>query len=167
MRTIIINMLGILLSINTYSQIDTNKTNYSRLDTIKTYSVNLSSETGPGYARYYLNNIQVKKKIYDYYQIQADKFLNCKPCYLMSYDINDVLVNASQSYGDCAIGISIDYYPTGAIKAVKYYKQNLSGDWANFYKRGYCSVRNGKWTYYDENGNIIKTENYTDGKLVK
>ena len=165
MQTIFIIIAGLLLSVKSYSQIDTVKSIYSKLDTIKTYSVYLTYETGPGYARYYVNKMQVDKAIYDRYEVQADNFLKCKPCYLKSYDINDVLVNASQSYGDCGVGISIDYYPNGAIKVLRHYKQNDTGDWTNLSKRGFCSVRFGKWTYYDPNGKIIKTENYKDGKL--
>jgi antitoxin component YwqK of YwqJK toxin-antitoxin module len=165
MRPVIIIIAGLLLCIKSYSQIDTTKSIYTKLDTIKTYRINLSYETGPGYARYFANGVQVDKIIYDRYQVQTDNFLKCKPCYLKSYDINDVLVNASQSYGDCTVGISIDYYPNGAVKVLKHYKQNNSDDWTNLYKRGFCSVRSGKWTYYDLNGKIIKTENYKDGKL--
>jgi antitoxin component YwqK of YwqJK toxin-antitoxin module len=165
MRPVFIIIAGLLLGIKSYSQIDSAKSIYSKLDTIKTYSVNLTYETGFGYARYYVNGMQVDKMIYDRYQIQADNFLSCKPCYLKSYDINDVLVRASQSYGDCTVGISIEYYPNGGVKILGHYKQNDSNDWTNIYQRGFCSVRSGKWTYYDSNGKIIKTENYKDGKL--
>ena len=165
MRAVTIIIAGFISLSDAYSQVNTNKNIYSKLDTIETYNVGLSAETGPGYARYFVNDKQVDKKTYDRYKIPWDNIGKCTPCFLKTYDEENILVSESVQYTDCGVGLWIEYYPNGHIKVIGHYKENDTGNWKDIYKRGYCSVRNGKWTYYDINGNETKIENYKEGKL--
>jgi antitoxin component YwqK of YwqJK toxin-antitoxin module len=165
MRAVTIIMVGLISFCDAYSQVNTNKNIYSRLDTIETYDVGLSAEIGPGYAKYFVNDKEVDKRTYDLYKVPWDNIGKCTPCFLKTYDEDNILVRESVQYTDCAVGLWIEYYPNGRIKVIGHYKENDTGNWKDIYKRGYCSVRNGKWIYYDINGKETKIENYKEDKL--
>jgi antitoxin component YwqK of YwqJK toxin-antitoxin module len=166
MRKIIIITIGLLTFSKGFSQLDTPRNLYANLDTIETYDVGLRNETGPEYARYFVNDKQVEKLTYEYYDKVWHNFTKCKPCFLKVYDLNNTLLRGTVQYSDCAVGLTIEYYQEGQIKLIGHYKENKTGSWNDFVKKGYCSIRHGAWRYYDDHGKLIKVEQYIDGKLV-
>jgi len=137
-------------------------------DTLKFYSVGLTAQAQTGNAAIYkVNNKVVNKATYDKYKSNWDNIEKCRPCYLKTYNVHDSLIREGLQYEDCAVGDWIEYYPDGKIKVKGHYKENPTGNWDSLYDRGYCSRKDGKWTYYNENGTVIKVENYIDDKLVK
>ena len=95
--------------------------------------------------------------------LEPETIDDCKPCWLKYYDKDGKLLQEGLSYTDCALGKRTEYYQSGKIKAVRFYKTNDTNDWTNFP----CSVADGTWTYYNEDGSIEKTETYTDGNKIK
>jgi len=129
--------------------------------------VGLRSETGPAYARYYVNDKLVDKRTYDNYQYLFDNISKCKPCFLKVYNEDDVLVRTAQQYSDCPVGSWTEYYPNGKVKVAGQYKRNGQGRWEQQDYRLICSIKEGEWKYYDERGNLIKIETYKEGRLLK
>jgi antitoxin component YwqK of YwqJK toxin-antitoxin module len=129
--------------------------------------VSLKAETGPGYARYYVNENEVRKIVYDSYKKLRDNIEKCTPCYLKSYDEDDNLITESAQFTDCPIGKWIEYYKNGVVKEQGQFKENHTGDWSNIYGRGFCNVQVGLWKYFDEKGKLFKIELYKDGVLIR
>ena len=48
---------------------------------METYKVELRSETGPGYAKYFVNDQLVDKRTYEHYKTKWDNIAICKPCF--------------------------------------------------------------------------------------
>jgi antitoxin component YwqK of YwqJK toxin-antitoxin module len=166
MQTVI--TISFLLSfIQTYSQNQESNTTYSKLDTLITYNVSLKAETGSGYAKYYVNESEVRKIVYDSYKKFWDNIEKCTPCYLKSYDEDDSLMSESVQFTDCGVGIWIEYYKNGILKEKGQFKENHTGNWSNIYARGFCEVKVGEWKYFDEKGKLLKVEHYKDGILIK
>lgn len=140
---------------------------YGKLDTLEIYNVSLSETHGPEGSKYYINGEQVRKIIYDDKKKLSDNLGKCRPCYLVYLDLNNNPVFKAVSYMDCVVGSWIEYHKNGRIKCIGQYKENPTGDWTNFYERGYCNVRVGEWKYFDMNGKLINIEHYNDGVLVK
>jgi antitoxin component YwqK of YwqJK toxin-antitoxin module len=166
MQSLFIFLTGLFFSYSAFSQVDTVRSLYSSLDTIETYNVGLRAETGPGYERYFVNDRPVDKLTYKKYKTKWDNIGICKPCFLKTYDVNDILVITSIQYTDCAVGLWTEYYPNGKIKLVGHFKENDSNNWTGLYKRGFCSVKNGEWIFYQTNGMRERTDIYKDGKLI-
>lgn len=166
MKNILILVLLIGISFSLSAQTKTS-TVYSNLDTLKYYNVNIRSERINNSYNYWANNTPVDKDTYDKYSATWDNLNLCRPCYLMTYNKNDKLINEGFQYTDCRIGIWIEYYPTGEVKLIAHYKENDTGNWDRLGARSYCSKKDGSWIYYDIYGRIIKSEKYINGKLIK
>lgn len=134
---------------------------YGRLDTLATYAVTLQAETGPGYARYYVNGAEVRKVVYEGYKKFWDNVARCKPCYLKTYDEDDNLISEAVQYTDCVVGSYTAYHRNGRVKEKGQYRENRSGDWKNIFARGYCRPT-GRWTHYDEEGKPVRTETFPE-----
>ncbi|MCH2228701.1 MAG: hypothetical protein MK105_00045 [Crocinitomicaceae bacterium] len=171
-RTICILITFLTLSISSLAQTDSTKytldtsTMYKNLDTLNFYSVGLRAESSNKSEKYWVNNKRVDKIIYLKYKSVWDNIHKCKPCYLKTYDENDKLIKEGFQYTDCGVGIWTEYYSNGEIKTIGHFKENNSDNWNDLWNRGYCSRKEGLWKYYDENGNVTKTEKYLDGKLI-
>lgn len=80
--------------------------------------------------------------------------------WLKLYNTSDQLIYESLKYGDCTLGPFICYYPNGNIKLRGQndgYKLKKNGS----YKKTKCSGKPvGTWHYYDNQGNIEKTEKH-------
>lgn len=139
---------------------------YGKLDTLKYYSVSLSYSNMSGKAIYTLNGKETDAATYQKYKAVWDNINRCTPCYAKTYDINDQLINEGERYQDCQIGQWIEYYPNGAVKLTGEFKINETGNWKNAWDRGYCSRKEGKWAFYDENGNLTRTETWENGKKI-
>ena len=167
MRELLIAIFLLLFAANSHSQVDTGFSIYSRLDTVETTNVGLRSETGPTYARYYVNDKLVDKRTYDNYQYLFDNLSKCKPCFLKVYNEDDVLVLTAQQYSDCPVGTWTEFYPNGKVKVEGQFKRNEQGRWEQQDYRLICSIKEGSWKYYDERGNLTKVERYKGGQLLK
>lgn len=149
-----------------YGQFDST-TIYKNLETKKFYSVSLSSQITKSKSIYKVNGKKVSKSTYNKYKSTWINMKTCCPCILKSYDENDVLISEAVSCTDCKVGWFKSYWANGNLKLTAYYKENPTGNWNDIWKRGYCSVRNGKWTYYDVNGNTLYSEFWENGVFVK
>lgn len=159
-----------------FGQLDTIKSTYSNLDTIIYYGVHLAS--GPGKdcnnfdlkkkkIKYYVNCKKVTEKKFLIYKNANTQIIKCKPCVLMTLSENGIIERVGVHYTDCRVGYWIEYYPNNKVKIIGHYKENDTGNWEKISDRGYCSKKDGIWTYYDENGKITKTEKYADGKQIE
>lgn len=90
----------------------------------------------------------------------------CKPCWLRYYDANNKLIQEGLSYQDCGVGKAKEYFQNGKLKSEGSYKVNETGNWDNLFDRGYCSIKEGIWIFYKEDGTIAKKEEYRDGVLL-
>ncbi|MGZ3951180.1 MAG: toxin-antitoxin system YwqK family antitoxin [Flavisolibacter sp.] len=167
MRVLLTIIIVLLFDNIGYSQMDTGYTIYSRLDTVETTNVGLRSETGPKYARYYVNEKLVDKRTYDNFQYLFDNISKCKPCFLKVYDADERLVRTAEQYIDCPIGSWTEFYPNGKVKLEGQFKRNGKAKWEEQDYRLLCAIKDGKWKYYDEIGNLIKVETYKEGKLLE
>ncbi len=140
---------------------------YKGLDTKKFYSVGLSSQTTNGKGTYEVNNKMVSKSTYDKYQSTWKNMETCCPCVLKSYDENDILISETVSCTDCGVGWFKYYYKNGKVKLSGFYKENPTGDWTDIWDRGYCSIPNGQWTYFNKNGDTLYTEIWENGTFIK
>lgn len=147
------------------AQLDTMKSSYGKLEVKRFYSVNTSTLTGPdGAVVYKAGDKVIDKATYEKYNSSSGNFKTCKPCVMETYDANEKLQNRAIKYLDCPVGYWINYYPSGKIKTIGYYRENESDKWEPLWDAGYC-LKHGTWTDYDENGKITKTERYNFGSL--
>lgn len=140
---------------------------YKGLDTKKFYSVGLSSQITNGKGTYEVNDKKVSKSTYDKYQSTWKNMETCCPCILKSYDENDILISEAVSCTDCGVGWFKYYYKNGKVKLSGSYKENPTGDWTDIWNRGYCSVPNGQWTYFNKRGDTLYTEFWENGTFIK
>lgn len=89
----------------------------------------------------------------------------CCPHIIQYHDLNKILL---QEIATCNGFVWIkDYYPNGNLKMCrqfKEYKDYTKGFKENPYHSG---VREGKWTYFDENGDTLYNEFWEDGFFIK
>ncbi len=111
--------------------------------------------------------MKVEKAVYDKYHAAWEELENCCPCILMTYDKDDVLLTEAVQCTDCFVGYYKEFYPNGRLKLLGHHKENPTNDWNDIFKRGYCGVEDGKWIYYNEDGQIIKIETWKDGSFVE
>jgi len=156
----------VLISINLYSQLDSNSV-YKDLEIKKFYSVGTSSSTSGGKTTYKVNNRIVPKDKYDKYHNAWKNMKSCCPCILKSYDVNDVLQSEAVSCTDCGVGYYKEFYPNGKLKLKGQFKENHTNNWKDIYKRGYCSVLDGKWLYYNNKGQINYIEIWDNGNFIE
>ena len=166
-------MLG--LHLISRGQLDTIKSTYNNLDTLIFYNVGLAA--GPGKD---CNNFDLTKKTIKYYvdckEVSQTEYLKfkkgkdniaiCTPCVSKTLNKDGTLESIGVMYTDCRVGFWVEYYSSKKVKVVGYYKENDTGNWDNIWTRGYCSKKNGTWTYYDEDGKITRQEIYKDGTII-
>ena len=148
-----------------FCQIDTVKSQYEHLDTVKAFNWGASSCAGCGQpnAKYRIENKLVSKATYDSCQADLQKMITCTPCYLKVYNKKSgQLVSESAQYTDCNVGVWIEYYPSGKISRIMHFKENKTNNWKKFP----CSVLDGVWKEYKKDGSIVKEEIWKDGKLI-
>lgn len=58
------------------------------------------------------------------------------------------------------------YYAEGTLKIEGQFKQNPFSTWEDIKRKGVCNIRDGKWTYYTEEGAVLKEETYLNGKII-
>jgi hypothetical protein len=139
---------------------------YPKLETKVFYVVNVSAQTVNGNGVYQVNGKEVAKSVYDKYYASWQNIESCCPCILERYDESDMLISEYVSCGDCGVGDFKQFYPNGKVKLVGRYKENPSGNWDDLWERRYCSIPDGKWTYFSEQGDTLYSEFWEDGKFV-
>lgn len=140
---------------------------YKNLKTRKFYTVSSSTRTSNGEKEYNVNGKKVDKSTYNKYHSTWSSMENCTPCILKSYDENDILIRQAVQYFDCGVGWFKKYYPNGNLKLTGFYKENSTGKWKNLSDRGYCNVKNSKWTYFNQNGDTLYSEFWDNGQFIK
>ena len=133
------------------------------------YSVGVSFHTINGKPVYKLDGKKISKSTYDKYKPNWDILESCCPCLLKYYDKKDILLREIVSCTDCGVGDFKEFFPNGNVKLSGQYKENNSGnwDWKTIQKRGYCSVPNGKWTYFNKKGDTLYSEFWKNGEFIK
>lgn len=155
-----------LLFVSSQVQAQTGDSPYGKLDTLKYYDISLSHSNFNGKSTYTVNGKETDAATYERYKTVWDNVEKCTPCYAKTYDINEQLMEEGHRYTDCQVGKWIEYYPSGAIKLTGEFKVNPTRRWKNAWNRGYCSRKEGTWNYYDETGNLTKTEIWENGELI-
>ncbi len=155
----------------TFAQVDLTKTDttksvYTGLEIRKFYRVGYSSSSTDGKTTYKLNDKEVSKSTYDKYHDTWKNMETCKPCILVTYDINDKLLYKGIQYTDCPVGFWIEYFPNGKVKLIGYYKENTSGNWDSAWDRGFCRP-DGTFTYFNDKGEELYSEYWKDGQFLK
>ena len=103
---------------------------------------------------YKINEKEVSKADYEkaFTKVEEGKkgLEKCNPCWLRYYDENNKMIQEGLSYQDCGVGKVKEYFPNGKLKSEGFYKVNHTGNWDNLFDRGYCSVRDGQWIFYND-----------------
>ena len=144
-------------------------------DPATAYSFRSSNDTclisagpnGSNSPRYFANCNEINKELFDSLKATKQNMINCKPCVLNYFDDAGNIIQSSMQYGDCLVGDYYQYYPSGQLKVKGSWKKNFTGKWKRIWKRGYCSVIDGEWIYYSEEGDVLKTETYKNGVLIE
>jgi len=145
---------------------DTTVSAYGNLPTLKTYSVSSSSLTSDDTSWFKIDGNNVDEKTYRKFGETIGVYDQCKPCVMLSFDTSERLLHKWIAYSECRIGYWIEYYPGGNVKVVGHYRENETANWNNLLERGYC-IKDGTWTYFNEKGNVTRTEIWEKGKRIK
>jgi len=142
---------------------------YKKLETKKMYSVGTSFQTIKGKAVYRLDGKKVSKSTYDKFKPNWKTLETCCPCLLKYYDKNETLLREVVSCTDCGVGDFKEFWANGQVKLSGKFKENNSGDWnyKTIQARGFCSVPDGKWTYYTNKGEFLYSEYWKNGEFIK
>lgn len=139
---------------------------FSRLDTISTYDVNLSDYMTTNGRVYMANGKVISKEKFLFYKDNWEKAQQCQPCEVYTYNDQNQLKHVATQFGECLVGPFKEYYSDGKLKVEGDFKPNSSSDWSNLRLRGMCSVREGDWKYYNTSGKLETIETYQNGKMV-
>jgi hypothetical protein len=168
MKIVLLILSGAFICNLSFAQIAIKKTDttasvYKGLDTKKFYRIGFSSTVVNGVTTYEINDKVVSKTIYDRYHDTWENMATCKPCILLTYDINEKLLYKGIQYTDCRVGYFIEYFSNGKVKLIGHYKENESGNWEN----STCNNKDGAFTYFNEEGEELYTEIWKDSKFFK
>jgi antitoxin component YwqK of YwqJK toxin-antitoxin module len=166
MRHYIIILISITVALNSFGQSD-NSSIYKDLQKRKFYSVDLFYQTINGKVTYELNGKKISKTTYNKYESTAKNMETCCPCILEVYNENDVLICEAVCCTDCRVGYYKEFYANGFVKLHGHYKENPTENWENIWHRRYCSIPDGQWTYFNEDGDTLYSEFWNDGEFVK
>ena len=163
--------LMIVSTLAIYSQAQTSavKPPASAHDTIVYYLIDSESMSLKGnQAVYKVNNQIVSQQQWRRMTIGNGQMKTCTPCMVKTYDAKDNLISIGMQYKWCQSGVYTGYYPNGKIKMTGQYKTNSTGrsDKPSS-SSAHCGIKEGTWTYYNETGEITKTELYKNGVAVK
>jgi hypothetical protein len=136
------------------------------IDTLRRYDVNLSEQMTTIGMKYLVNGKEITKEKYLIYKENWAISEKCHPCVMVTYDHNDRIKHIATQFMDCFTGEYKEYYIDGKLKTAGSFKENTSTDWSNLRMRNLCSVRHGKWTYYNTSGKPELIETYENGKLI-
>jgi hypothetical protein len=159
-------MFSLTFAQTEWAKTDTTKSVYRGLTTKKFYKVQYFSSSTNGVTTFKINNKEVSKTTYDKYYSTWKNMETCKPCILLTYDIDDKLLSKSVQYTDCPVGFWIEYFPNRKVKLIGHYKENVTGDWSHDWGSGNCR-QDGAFTYFSETGKELYTEYWKEGQFIK
>ena len=136
------------------------------LDSIGIFNINLSSYNTTNGKMYLANGKAVSKEKFDFYKSNWENGSKCKPCKLYTYREDGSIQNISIQYDGCMLGKYHAFTSNGKLETEGQFTTNPDNDWSNLRSRGLCSVREGEWKYYNENGNLLYIESYSNGTLI-
>ena len=148
-----------------FSQQNTTANAQKKLDTLRTYDVFLEERPTPFGTAFICNGKEVTKKQYIEYKKFWNAFDACTPCLLYTYNDKNELKYSAYQYKSCLCGEYKEYYPDNILKVEGQFKENRLGNLDFFKSKNLCNLRDGIWTYYNEDGTVDRTETYIDGKL--
>lgn len=161
------SQLTATLAFLTCVQFTTQAQSIAQYDTISTYDVNLSDYMTTNGRVYMANGKVISKEKYLFYKDNWEKVKNCQPCQVYTYNDQQQLKHVSVQFEECLVGPFTEYYLDGRLKVEGNFKSNPSTDWSNLRLRGLCSVREGEWKYYSDNGKLEVVETYQNGKIIQ
>lgn len=79
------------------------------------------------------------------------------------------------AYNGCRVGSFISFYPSGKVKETGHYKEMKSvltdktqnGFPGNVQDSFPCNIQDGDWNEYAEDGTLVRSYFFVDGKIVK
>jgi|WetSurMetagenome_2_1015567.scaffolds.fasta_scaffold824612_1 hypothetical protein len=120
---------------------------------------------------YFVQGKEISKYRYLQNQKAFDKFSDRSgtPYRLITFDLDSVKISDYIMIGSCRCGFYYLFYPNGKLKISGEYHELTDEELqVKNQKKGDCNpAKNGTWTYYDSNGNKIKTEQYVNGELIE
>lgn len=164
MKKELLFLLSIFICININAQ-DSVLTVYGKLPIYKIIAGGYVSITDTSNkTNYSINNKKVNETEYN----QGIANINlCSPCIAVDFNQNNIKISETIQYSDCGVGWFKEFYPNGKIKRTGHYKENPTGNWKNIWDRGYCSIKDNKWTYFKENGDTLYSEFWNNGEFIK
>lgn len=138
-----------------------------KLDTLRTYNVDLYETNTPFGIKYTVNGKEITKQKYLDYKKYWNTVDACQPCLLHTYDAADDIMYIAYQYENCLCGKYISYYKGGSKKVEGNFMTNPSNNWENYKNEQFCNRKQGIWKYFLANGNVEKIEEYQNGVLVK
>ena len=160
--------LFLLILINCQALCQTESTTiYKNLKTKKYYPLGLSSRTINDEVIYEVNGEKVDKQTFDKFYSTYKNMENCCPCILKAYDENEILLREAVSCTDCWVGYLKEYYPNGNLKLTGFHKENPTNNWKKIWERGFCSIKDGQWTFFNEDGDTLYSEYWANGEFIK
>ena len=84
-----------------------------------------------------------------------------------NYDMDNHLEFEALKYNSCYIGDFINYWKSGGIKTKGQYRQDTTGDLVNLREHGLCSMKEGEWKAYTEDGKLQNTFLYKNDIIIK
>ena len=105
-------------------------------------------------------------KTFDYGKMPPVYFAN-KVYWERNYNKDNEILFEGLKYNSCFIGPYINYWLSGIVKTRGQYLQNKTGNWPQLKERGLCSIQDGVWKDYTEDGDLKHTTTYNKGKIIK
>lgn len=105
-------------------------------------------------------------KTYDFGKMPPVYFSN-KVFWEKNYNKENQLMFEGLKYNTCFVGAYKNYWPSGIIKTTGQYQSNSTGNWSNLQARGLCSVAEGVWKNFTEDGDLRSTVIYSKGKIIR
>lgn len=137
-----------------------------KLDTLKRYDVNLDEVLTTWGKKYMANGKEISKDQYMKFKENWSITERCHPCVMITYDHMDRIKHQAIQHLDCFVGEYMEFYPDGKIRTKGAFKTPPGNDWSNLKMRQLCSVRDGKWTYFNESGKAELIETYEGGRMT-
>ena len=103
---------------------------------------------------------------FDYGKIPPAYFSN-KVFWEKNYDKDNNLLFEGLKYNSCFIGAFKSYWNSGILKSQGQYLKPATANWEKLKAQGQCSVMNGTWKNYNQDGELMNTYIYLNGKIVK
>lgn len=159
-------LLYVLVSSSSYAQLDTLEQYFYASEHL--YSMDITFKSGKQKTKYIYsegpnNGKELSKKIVSKIEkAQTNPDIgSCTPCWLKTYNQNGIAYEGL-FYTDCCVGEYVSYHSNGEVSEKGQFVPMENGELTE----NPCT-RTGHWQFFDENGNLIKEEDYINGILQK